>query len=50
MAGKKKTKSGKRANGEGNIRQRADGTWEARFYVGRDSGTGKPIRKSISTV
>lgn len=47
MAGRKKTKSGKRANGEGNIRQRADGSWEARFYVGRDSGTGKPIRKSV---
>lgn len=37
----------KRANGEGNIRKRPDGTWEARFYAGRDPGTGKPIRKSI---
>lgn len=37
----------KRANGEGNIRKRSDGTWEARFYVGRDPGTGKAIRKSV---
>lgn len=37
----------KRANGEGNIRKRPDGTWEARFYVGRDPGTGKAIRKSV---
>lgn len=37
----------KRANGEGNIRKRPDGTWEARFYVGHDPGTGKAIRKSV---
>ena len=36
----------KRANGEGNIRQRKDGTWEARVTTGRDPGTGKLIRKS----
>lgn len=35
------------AQGSGSIRQRSDGTWEARFVVGHDSGTGKPIRKSI---
>ena len=35
------------ASGSGTIRQRADGTWEARFVVGHDPGTGKPIRKSI---
>lgn len=37
----------KRANGEGNIRKRPDGTWEARFYVGHDPGTGRAIRKSV---
>lgn len=35
------------ASGSGSIRQRADGTWEARFVVGHDPGTGKPIRKSV---
>mgnify|MGYP001864221708 FL=1 len=35
------------ASGSGTIRQRPDGTWEARFVVGHDPGTGKPIRKSI---
>lgn len=42
MAGKKR-----RARGEGSIRQRKDGTWEARFVIGNDPGTGKEIRKSI---
>ncbi len=37
----------KRANNEGSIRQRPDGRWEARYRLGYDSGTGKPIRKSI---
>ena len=36
----------KRANGEGCIRQRKDGTWESRATTGRDPGTGKLIRKS----
>ncbi len=36
----------KAANGAGCIRQRKDGTWEARVTTGRDSGTGKLIRKS----
>ena len=31
----------------GTNRQRADGTWEARFVVGHDPGTGKPVRKSV---
>lgn len=44
---KKTTKAKKRANGDGTIRQRKDGTWEARFTVGINPGTGKPIRKSI---
>jgi len=35
------------ASGSGTIRQRADGTWEARFVVGHDPGTGKAIRKSV---
>ncbi len=37
----------KRANGEGSIRQRKDGTWEARITVGTNPGTEKPIRKSF---
>lgn len=37
----------KSANGSGSIRKRADGTWEARYTVGHDPGTGKPIVKSI---
>ena len=35
------------ANGGGTIRQRADGTWEARITLGTNPGTGKPLRKSI---
>lgn len=35
------------ASGAGTIRQRADGTWEARFVTGHDPGTGKPIRRSV---
>lgn len=37
----------RRARGEGSIRQRKDGTWEARFVVGIDPSTGKDIRKSV---
>ena len=37
----------RRARGEGNIRQRKNGTWEARFVIGIDPGTGKDIRKSV---
>lgn len=37
----------RRARGEGNLRQRKDGIWEARFVVGTDPGTGKEIRKSV---
>lgn len=41
-------KANKRANGEGSIRQRADGTWEARYCTGQTNpATGKPVRKSI---
>ena len=35
------------AQGSGSIRQRPDGTWEARYVVGKDPGTGKSIRKSV---
>lgn len=38
---------GKAINGSGNIRQRSDGRWEARYIVGRDAGTGEFIRKSV---
>lgn len=37
----------RRARGEGSIRQRKDGTWEARFVIGIDPGTGKEVRKSV---
>ena len=37
----------RRANGEGSIRQRKDGIWEARFITGINPGTGKEIRKSV---
>ena len=40
-------KTTRNAQGAGSIRQRADGTWEARYTVGRDPGTGKQIRKSV---
>lgn len=35
-----------RGNGEGSIRQRKDGNWEARYSIGRDE-KGKQIQKSI---
>ena len=34
-------------NGNGHIRQRSDGTWEARIELPPDTGTGKRRRKSI---
>ena len=36
-----------RANGEGSIRQRADGRWEARYTAGTNLATGKPLTRSI---
>ncbi len=36
----------KRANKEGNIRQRADGRWEVRITIGIDYSTGEPKRIS----
>lgn len=35
------------AAGDGSIRQRKDGLWEARITLGTHPGTGKPIRRSI---
>lgn len=35
------------AAGGGSIRKRADGSWEGRYTLGHDPGTGKPIRKSV---
>lgn len=35
------------ASGSGSIRQRRDGTWEARYTVGRDPGTGRQIQRSV---
>ena len=40
-------KATRNAQGSGTIRQRKDGRWEARFTVGRDSGTGKQIQRSV---
>lgn len=40
-------KTTKNAKGGGNIRQRFDGRWEARFTVGRDPGTGKQVQRSV---
>ena len=37
----------KRVNGEGSIRKRSNGTWEARITVGTNPETGKLISKSI---
>ncbi len=34
-------------NGNGTVRQRKDGRWEAIYSVGRDPGTGRLIRKSV---
>lgn len=35
------------AQGSGSIRERKPGLWEARYTLGRDPVTGKPIRKSV---
>lgn len=37
----------KNAAGNGSLRHRADGRWEARYIVGVDPGTGEYIRRSI---
>jgi len=35
------------AQGGGSIRQRKDGTWEARYTTGRNPATGKQVQKSV---
>ena len=40
----------KRANGEGNIRKRADGRWEGRYTAGYHPETGKRIIKNLELV
>lgn len=37
----------RRANGEGNIRKRADGRWEGRYTAGHDLETGKQVFKNV---
>ncbi len=37
----------RRAQGEGNIRKRADGRWEGRYTAGHDPVTGKRITKNV---
>ena len=37
----------RRAQGEGNIRKRADGRWEGRYTAGHDPVTGKRIVKNV---
>ena len=37
----------KRANGEGNIRKRADGRWEGRYTAGYHPETEKRIIKNV---
>ena len=37
----------KRANGEGSLRKRKNGTWEGRVSIGVDPNTGKTITKSL---
>lgn len=44
MARKSNTRA---AQGAGSIRQRPNGSWEGRYTVGKDPGTGKAIRKSV---
>lgn len=40
-------KATRNAQGGGTIRQRKDGTWEGRYTLGRNPGTGKQIQKSV---
>ena len=39
--------SKKSASGNGNIRKRSDGRWEARYSLGFDPKTGRQVQKSI---
>ena len=40
-------KPSRNPQGAGTLRQRNNGTWEGRYTVGRDPGTGKQIQKSV---
>lgn len=40
-------KATRNAQGSGTIRQRKNGTWEARYTIGRDPGTGRQRQKSV---
>ena len=41
-------KSNTRApQGVGSIRKRKDGTYEGRYTIGRDPGTGRQVQKSV---
>ncbi|MCL2747807.1 MAG: site-specific integrase [Oscillospiraceae bacterium] len=40
-------KNSRATQGGGTIRKRKDGTWEARYTLPRDPGTGKQVQKSI---
>lgn len=40
-------KTTRNAQGGGTIRQRKGGTWEGRYTMGRDPGTGRQIQKSV---
>mgnify|MGYP000279417702 CR=1 FL=1 len=37
----------KRANGEGNVKQRKDGRWEGRYTAGHNPETRKLIYKNV---
>lgn len=49
MATKATKKTGKRANSEGSIRERADGRWEARYSYRDDKGLSpkEPINRAV---
>lgn len=40
-------KATRAAQGAGTIRQRKDGSWEGRYTLGRDPGTGKQVQPSV---
>ncbi|MEG1381518.1 MAG: site-specific integrase [Ruthenibacterium sp.] len=39
--------SKRNAQGNGTIRQRSNGRWEARYTTGKDAGTGKQVQRSV---
>ncbi|MGL6292502.1 MAG: hypothetical protein ACRC2P_03630, partial [Eubacterium aggregans] len=45
--GTSRGKEGRAAQVAGTIRQLANGSWEARYTLGRDPATGKQIQKSV---